>query len=375
VFAWNQRKVRQLTTREIGLVILGRGVAGGVRVLACALAVACGEPAAPGAAAGHQFLMLSHPEGSQADIYRVNADGTARVRLTFDGGRNGPYGAMSLSPDGLRFTYIEGCSIIWVMNVDGTEARPLTTYASRCNRYPRWSPDGRYIAFQTTREGHYSIYVMNADGSDQHNVSLSADSVASIIYPFGWSPDGLIVFMHDSGGSVLSTYTVKPDGTGQRRLFEQPGDHTPKWSPDRSRIAFLRETEAGSILHVMNADGSNVRRLTNHAGSDDLTRDYLSENDQSYWSPDGRYLVFYRLTNVGSELHVIRADGSGELNLSANGDGGDRFNGWSPDGRITLQRKGPSGTTDIFLVHPDGTGLIDLTNSPTYDFNALWLLE
>jgi TolB protein len=343
--------------------------------LTCAHGVSCSDPVSPDPRADEQFLMLSHPEGSKPDIYRMNADGSGRVRLTFDGGQFGTYGTMSLSPDGRKFTYIEGCSIIWTMNVDGSDARPLTTYASRCNRFPRWSPDGKYIAFQTTREGPYSIYVMNADGSNQHNVSLAADQIASIIYLMGWSPDGRVVFMHRGGGSLLSAYTVKPDGTEQRLLFGREGDHSPRWSPDGSKIAFIRETEAGWVLHVMDADGSNVRRLTNHEGSDDLSADnFVEENDHSYWSPDGEYLVFYRnVTNVGYVLHVIRADGTGLRNLSEGGDPGARFNGWSPDGRISLHRKGHLGTTDIFLVNPDGSGLVDLTNSATYDFNALWL--
>ena len=88
----------------------------------------------------------------------------------------------------------------------------------------------------------------------------------------------------------------------------------------------------------------------------------------------GQYLAFYRLVpNVGYALHVIRADGTGMLNLTQGGDVGDRFNGWSPDGPITLQRKGLQGTRDIFLIRPDGSGLETLLSSAMDDFNALWL--
>jgi TolB protein len=348
-----------------------RKAAAFVASLMCSLVVGCHDPVSPSPLAQHQLLLLSHAGAVEPDIYRMNADGSERVRLTFDGAQ---YGTMSLSPDGQRFVYMSGCTIIWTMNVDGTNARPLTTFESRCNRYPRWSPDGKFIAFSTTREGPYSIYVMNPDGSDQHNVSLAAQAVAPIIYPWGWTPDGRVVFMHRGNGSApLSTYTVKPDGTDQRRMFEREGDQTPRWSQDGSRIAFIREMDGRAILHVMNADGSNVRRLTNHDGSDELTADYLPENDHNYWSPDGKYLVFYRaITNVGHALHVIRADGTGLLNLS-DGDVGVRFDGWSPDGRITLHRKTSLGSVSVFLVNPDGSGPVNLTRSVTNDFNALWL--
>lgn len=353
--------------------IFNRSAAGLPTALVFSLAVGCSDPSSPGTPeVQRQLLMLSNSEGSAPDIYRVNADGTDRVRLTFDGAQ---YGTMSLSPDGQRFVYMSSCTIIWTMNVDGTGARPLTTYQQRCNRYPRWSPDGKYISFSTTREGPYSIYVMNPDGTDQRNVSRAADPVAPTKYSWGWSPEGRVVFMHRGNGTALSTYTVKPDGTDYRRLFEREGDHSPRWSPDGSKIAFIREMESQSVLHVMNADGSNVRRLTNHDGRDELSAEYLPENDHSYWSADGQYLVFYRLVpNFVYSLHVIRADGTGLRNLAEGGDLTDRFNGWSPDGRITLHRRGQQPSMDIFLVKPDGSGLSNMiSNSAMHEFNALWL--
>lgn len=336
--------------------------------LSCALALSCSDLTAPEPLEGYRFLFLSHAEGERPDIYRMSPDDPARERLTTDGWHQ----SMSLSPDGKRVTFVEGCSFIWTMNVDGTSAVRHNTYEERCNRMPRWSPDGRYIAFNSTRDGSYGMWVMNADGTNPHKVA-SSTYPGGTVPPFGWTPDGRVVFF-DRDETVVSTYSVNPDGTDRRRILPMEGDHSPRWSRDGSKVAFIRDTE-GSSLHVMNADGTNVRRLTNHDGLDDLIGDYLVENDHSYWSADGSQLVFYRtFPNVGSQLHVIRADGTGLVNLTAGAESSDAtFNGWAPDGRITLHRNGPSGAADIFLVNADGTGLVNLTNSATWDFNALWI--
>ena len=105
-------------------------------------------------------------------------------------------------------------SDIYVMNADGSGIRKLTHNAAY-NAEPAWSPDGRKIAFRSTRNGNRDIYVMNADGS------------------------------------------------GKRNLTRNPAqDGRPSWSPDGRRIAFVSNRDGRLEAHVMNADGSGQRSLT-----------------------------------------------------------------------------------------------------------------
>ena len=105
---------------------------------------------------------------------------------------------------------------IYVMNADGSGSRRLT-HNRAFDGEPAWSPDGRKIAFQSTKAigGNKEIYVMNADGS------------------------------------------------GKRNLTRNPAkDGRPSWSPDGRRIAFVSDRDGRLEAHVMNADGSGQRSLT-----------------------------------------------------------------------------------------------------------------
>jgi len=103
-----------------------------------------------------------------------------------------------------------------VMNADGSSQTRLTTNsASDFEQQPSWSPDGRKIAFTSTRDGNNQIYVMNADGS---------------------------------GPTRLTTNST--------------GDFEPSWSPDGSKISFTSTRDLHSEIYVMNADGSGQTRLT-----------------------------------------------------------------------------------------------------------------
>jgi TolB protein len=105
-------------------------------------------------------------------------------------------------------------SEIYVMNADGSGRRKLT-HNARQNAEPAWSPDGRKIAFRSTRSGNRDIYVMNADGSGKRNLTRNAawDSRPS------WSPDGRkIAFVSNRDGRRLEAHVMNADGSGQRRL-------------------------------------------------------------------------------------------------------------------------------------------------------------
>jgi TolB protein len=165
---------------------------------------------------------------------------------------------------------------------------------------------------------------------------------------------GDILFNHSDPSEV---YAISADGTNRRHLTDLPGDWTAALSPDGTRIAWSRDGGNGRDIYIMQADGSDVRRLTGN--------DFSSYHPS--WSPDGTRLVFAGL-EVG-ELFEIDADGSNEVKLSGENE---RFPEWSPDGKQIVFVRGPEGARDVYVANADGSGAQRLTADPEDNVITVW---
>src|SRR5678815_4458496 len=110
---------------------------------------------------------------------------------------------------------------------------------------------------------------MNADGTGQTRITPFAD--VNTQDP-AWSPNGSkIAFTrnpHDDDGNV-EIYVINADGTGQTNLTNNPAlDITAAWSPDGSKLAFVSSRDGNNEIYVMNADGTDQTRLTNNSAAD-----------------------------------------------------------------------------------------------------------
>ena len=326
-------------------------------------------------------LTTSSAEGSGMDLLDFGArSATEPVRGKFNG-------KLVFSSDRHNG---RGLSI-WTMNADGSNPTRLTDDKSRTDRLPSfvpvydggpvWSPDGSRIAFTSNRDYNFAIYIMNADGSNARLVTDKTLEPGAI----AWSPDGSKIAFSDGIRGVpdvvgakpsVHIYTLNVDGTQLTKLTNDGIiNDGPSWSPDGKQIAFnsIRDPDGRFKIWVMNADGSDQRRLTNIHG----TSNALFYGDGGpVWSPDGSKILFngYRDFNGTrncyvvncAELLVMNADGSNEVQLTSdpNRDGGYGAR-WSPDGTkivaarsfgtIADHQAGLSKPTGIVVMNADGS--------------------
>ncbi|MCD6291570.1 MAG: PD40 domain-containing protein [Anaerolineae bacterium] len=264
---------------------------------------------------------------------------------------------------------------IWVMNDDGTDQRQLTDAHGR-DIEPAWSPDGRKIAFASARDDpeNLQLYIMNADGSDQHPL---LPFEASDNWSPAWSPDGQKIAYQSNRDHSFEIYVVNADGTGRTRLTgtgaqadgqPSPNNSMPSWSPDGKRIAFVSDRDGNHEIYVMNADGSDQRRLTNHPADDVRPR----------WSPDGQYILFESDRHGRRGLYVIPAPGANpqptrEAKLLTDARGDYVAPNWAWGGEaIVFSANIEDHDWEIYIMNADGSGIRRLTFSPRFDRFPSW---
>ena len=157
---------------------------------------------------------------------------------------------------------------------------------------------------------------------------------------------------------------MNADGTNRRRLTESTHqDKNASWSPNGTQIVFQSDRDGDSEILVMDADGSNQYQLTHNE----------HEDESPSWSPDGTRIVF--TGGPDREIFVINPDGTNPRQLTDNKRGHSSPN-WSPDGtRIIFEseRDGErDGDSEIYVMNADGSNQRQLTHNDYWDSAPSW---
>jgi Tol biopolymer transport system component len=255
----------------------------------------------------------------------------------------------------------EGNNEIYVMNPDGSDQTRLTM-ESRNDVRPDVSPNGKQIVFSSNRitpeanpTGDFEIFVMNSDGGGVRQLTFNG---AEDSWP-RWSPNGRWIAFHSNVDGNFEIYVIRPDGMDLTRVTDYPSglDQYPEWSPDGKQLAIRRDTD----LYLIDLDGSNPIQLT--AGATGF-------NQMASWSPDGKRLAFLSTREGYPSVFVTDADGKNQINLTPKPEGvpasawSSRAPGWSRNGQhiyFTARRPGVDGNENIFVMNADGTDVTQLT--------------
>jgi Tol biopolymer transport system component len=259
-------------------------------------------------------ILYQQEVNGKVQLFTVRPDGTGRRQIT-----HGPTESVNgaWSPDGksivLEREWPDHAGVV-VMDADGSNVRDLTP--SGLQGDPSFTPDGEQIVFSRTADGQYdSVWVMNADGSDERELvttrNRGAGSCGCDVDPTV-SPDGkTITYVRVKGdwGQNQTLMSIGLDGTGLKRLTPRSFVVAIKhdWSPNGKLIVFSSPSDRpgkSANLWVMRPDGSRPRALTHYTGG-------KSQAFAGSFSPDGKWIVFRMEDDKGYHLSRIRPDGTG----------------------------------------------------------------
>ncbi len=183
-------------------------------------------------------------------------------------------------------------------------------------------------------------------------------------------PDSELAFASRQNDN-MDVWTMQgSDGSGKKRLVNVPGvdDYLPAISPDRRSVAYIRIRGLQSELHIVAADGTGDIALTTE----------LAPDARPSWSPDGTTLVFASAIDGQTDLYTASFEFSdkpprlGPLTRLTNSPATEADPAWSPDGRRIVYWSNASGVQNLYWVAPDGGAETQLTDGPDTDADPTW---
>ncbi|PXF57035.1 MAG: Tol-Pal system beta propeller repeat protein TolB [Deltaproteobacteria bacterium] len=235
----------------------------------------------------------------------------------------------------------DGLKEVHTSDFDGFNVR-RETFDKGITVSPRYSPNGRYIAYTSYRTGKPFLYVK--DTKTEKIYRLTAYSGLNIAP--AWHPDNqrLAVTLSKDGNPDI--YIIDLKGRIKTRLTKGRGINvSPTWSPDGKRLAFVSDRSGGPQIYVMDIRTKSAKRITYNG----------TYNTDPQWSPSGDRIVYTGRDEGQFQVFSISPEGGGPIQLTCSGN--NENPSWSPDGRQILfssTRMGPKKA--LFVMYANGRG-------------------
>ena len=268
----------------------------------------------------------------------------------------------------------DGNSEIYTMDADGSDQTRLTFNAARDNA-PSWAPNGRQIAFHSSRhddnnphtgEENTEIYVMDADGRSQRRLT----HYTGLDTGPDWHPDGPQIAFTSTRNGTFNIFVIDTDVNNITQITDFEFAARPKWAPDGKRIAFEGYIGNQREIFVVNASGTGHFKVSKPRPN---TAMYLGG-----WSPDGKQILYketvdFNLANSFAVIATLNLVGQRKVKRW------DRLpvprmpfhsTAFSADGKSILFSGKRDNDSNIYRFHLADQKLVQLTDSPGSDVAA-----
>jgi len=231
-------------------------------------------------------------------------------------------------------------SDLYVIGYDGEDLKKITNHQSIVIS-PRWSPDGRDVAFTSYRDGHPEVYIRNLKNGTERKVS----SFPGLNLCGAFSPDGSKLLLTLSKDRTEEIYALELSSMKLKRLTNSFAINvSPTWSPDGKKIAFVSNRSGSPQIYVMDADGNNVRRLTYEG----------TYNTSPSWSPRGDRIAYEGLTDNRYQIFTIDLDGNHPVQLTSDA-ANNESPVWSPSGRQMVYLSRSGSKSKMVIMNSNGS--------------------
>jgi TolB protein len=213
---------------------------------------------------------------------------------------------------------------LYIVDYDGFNPRRVTVNGS-LNILPAWRPDGQALAYVSYRQERTPMIFLAEIFAGRSSGNITGEKANSQAFAPSWSPDGKKIAFASNRHGNMEIYTANADGSDLRRLTNSgSSDTAPCWSPTGQEIAFTSNRSGSPQIFLMDNEGLNLRRLTTVG----------SYNDAPAWNPSKQYseIAYTARIEGGFEIAIIDL-ATRQLRQITEGRGSCEYPAWAPNGR------------------------------------------
>lgn len=223
------------------------------------------------------------------------------------------------SPDGKKLAYTsyhKNNPNLYITDLSQSKTTKLVSRRQGLNMAPAWSPDGRTMAITLSIDDNPDLYLIDIAGEIIERLTKNAGINVSPT----WSPDGKeLAFVSDRSGSPQIYVMTMKNKSVSRITYSGSYNSTPSWSPKGDWIAYSSKNDGNYHIIIIRPDGDSPTKITSTPG----------DHESPSWSPDGKQILFSRKINNKQQIYAINRNGTGMRALFANF-GDQTFPQWSP---------------------------------------------